>query len=62
MYKFMPTNGAVVKLDANTGNIKQILGSTQFNGVSEAFIDSEGDLYYGSFRNQFIGRIERGDY
>ncbi|CAG2115115.1 unnamed protein product [Medioppia subpectinata] len=62
MYKFMPKNGAVVKLDGKTGRIKQILGSNEFNGVSEAIVDSEGDLYYGSFRNQFIGKIEKGDY
>ncbi|CAG2176255.1 unnamed protein product, partial [Oppiella nova] len=53
MYKFMPKKGAVIKLDANTGKIKQILGSNEFNGVSEAIVDSEGDLYFGSFRNQF---------
>ncbi|XP_054161640.1 adipocyte plasma membrane-associated protein-like [Oppia nitens] len=61
-YKFMPKNGGVIKLDANTGKIKQILGSNQFNGISEVLVDSEGDLYFGSFRNQFIGKIERGDY
>jgi len=62
MYKFMPKNGAVLKLDAKTGQIKQLLGSNQFNGVSEAFVDSEGDLYFGSFRNQFLGRIKEGKF
>lgn len=62
VYKIMPKRGAVIKLDANSGKIKQILGSNEFNGVSEAIVDSEGDLYYGSFRNTFIGKIEKGDY
>ncbi len=62
LYKFMPKNGAVLKLDAKTGQIKQLLGSNQFNGVSEAFVDSEGDLYFGSFRNQFLGRIKEGKF
>ena len=62
VYKIMPKRGAVIKLDGTTGKIKQILGSNEFNGVSEAIVDSEGDLYYGSFRNMFIGKIEKGDY
>lgn len=62
LYDFVPKTGAILRLDVNNGKVKQILGSNKFNSVSEAIIDSRGDLYFGSFRNQFLGKIKKGDY
>lgn len=61
IYKLMPNKeGAVLKLDGETGKIKAIYGSNEFNSVSEAIIDNEGNLWFGSFRNDFIGVIPKG--
>ncbi|OTF72539.1 Strictosidine synthase/Gluconolaconase-like protein, partial [Euroglyphus maynei] len=63
VYKTLPQrDGAVIRLDGQTGHIKQIFGSSKFFGISEAIIDAQGDLYYGSFRNSFIGRISKNDH
>lgn len=63
VYKLLPKrDGAVIKLDGKSGEIKSILGSSQFNSISEAIVDESGDLYYGSFRNAFIGRIPKGSH
>lgn len=63
IYKLLPKkDGAVLKLNGLTGQVKSILGSTAFNSVSEAIVDAKGDLYYGSFRNTFLGRIKKGDH
>ncbi|KAH7640277.1 hypothetical protein DERF_004790 [Dermatophagoides farinae] len=63
VYKALPQrDGAVIRLDSKTGHIKQIFGSSKFFGISEAIIDTQGDLYYGSFRNSFIGRISKNDH
>ena len=61
VYKLLPKrDGAVIKLDGQSGEMKRIYGSTQFNSISEAIVDQNGDLYYGSFRNTFVGRIPKG--
>ncbi|CAG2178492.1 unnamed protein product, partial [Oppiella nova] len=60
--KYLPTTGAVIKLDGKTGQIKQILGSNKFNGVTEAVVDNNGDLYFGSFHSPFLGRIKKGNF
>lgn len=58
-YGGLPTAGAVVVLDATTGRLKAVLGSEQFNAVSEAILDeATGDLYFGSFKNRFLGKLE----
>lgn len=60
VYKMIPErDGAVIRLDSKTGQIKQVLGSSKFFGISEAIIDKKGDLYYGSFKNAFIGHISK---
>ena len=59
---YIPKNGGVIRLDSKSGEIKQILGSELFFGVTEALVDSEGDLYFGSFFSPFLGRIKRGNY
>jgi len=60
--KYLPTNGAVIKLDGKSGQIKQMLGSEKFNGVTEALVDKEGDLYFGSFHSPFLGKLKKGDF
>lgn len=63
LYKSLPQkDGAVMKLDGKTGEFKSILGSSKFNSISEAMVTSNGDLYFGSFRNQFMGRIPKGSH
>lgn len=63
MYKSMPSrDGAVFKLCSKTGALKKVLGSAEFNSISEAIVDDAGDLYYGSFRNRFIGRVRKGSH
>ncbi|KAJ6224790.1 hypothetical protein RDWZM_003335 [Blomia tropicalis] len=63
IYKLLPKrDGAVIKLDGQTGMIKSIHGSEQFNSISEAIVDQNGDLYFGSFRNVFLGRVVKGKH
>lgn len=63
IYKVMPQrDGAVFKLDGKAGIVKQVLGSSKFNSISEAIVDQNGDLYFGSFRNPFLGRIPKGSH
>lgn len=63
VYKLIPKrDGAVIKLDGKTGAIKAIHGSDEFNSVSEAIVDSEGNLWFGTFRNNFIGLIPKGSH
>lgn len=63
VYKALPNHGgSVLKLDGTTGKLKQVLGSNEFNSVSEALTDSEGNLYYGSFRNTFLGVLPKGSH
>jgi len=61
-YPLMPKSGAILRLDGKTGETKQILGSNKFSAISEAIIDSSGDLYFGSPRNRFLGRLKKGQY
>ncbi|XP_054162374.1 adipocyte plasma membrane-associated protein-like [Oppia nitens] len=58
---YLPTTGAVIKLDAKSGQIKQIYGSNNFNCITEAIISNEGDLYFGSAINHFLGKILKKD-
>lgn len=63
IYKTIPQrDGSVLKLDGQTGKLKQALGSSTFNSVSEAIIDRNGDLYFGSFRNPFLGRVKKDSH
>ena len=62
-YSGLPTSSAVVVIDGTSGNLKTILGSSKFNAISEAIIDeSTGDLYFGSFKNRFIGKLSAADF
>jgi sugar lactone lactonase YvrE len=59
MYGAVPKSGAIAVLDGNSGALKRILGSDQFSFISEAIIDeNSGHLYFGSFKNRFIGKVE----
>jgi len=59
-YHSMPLSSAIGVLDGKTGAIQTILGSDKFNAISEAVVDEKtGDLFFGSFRNRFIGRISK---
>ena len=55
----IPKSGSIVRLDAKSGQIKNIYGSDQFNAVTEGVIDNEGDLYFGSFVSPFLGRLKK---
>ena len=62
VYDFVPKSGAVLRLNGQTGAMKQLLGATTFGSISEAYVDSDGDLYLGSFRNRFLVRVKKGKY
>lgn len=62
MYEATPKAAAIVVLDGKTGAYKGIIGSEAFAFISEAIIDdSTGDIFFGSFRNRFLGRIKSKD-
>ena len=62
MYNSVPPSAAIAVLDGRTGAFKGILGSEAFAFISEAIIDERnGDIYFGSFRNRFLGRIRAKD-
>lgn len=57
-YNSVPQTAAIAVLDGRTGAFKGIMGSEKFAFISEAVIDERnGDIYFGSFRNRFLGRI-----
>lgn len=61
-YNSVPTNAAIGVLDGKTGSFKGILGSETFAFISEAILDERtGDIFFGSFRNKFLGRIKAKD-
>ena len=50
---------AVGVFDGQTGSLKKIFGSESFATISEAMIDQRnGDMYFGSFANKFLGKIK----
>jgi len=62
MYNSLPPAAAVGVLDGKTGSLKGILGSETFAFISEAILDERnGDIYFGSFKNKFLGRIKAKD-
>lgn len=62
-YGSLPTNSAIGVLDGNTGEIKALLGSNRYNAISEAIVDGKtGDLFFGSFKNKFIGRLSAKEF
>ncbi|RWS31106.1 adipocyte plasma membrane-associated protein-like protein [Leptotrombidium deliense] len=62
LYSAMPNVGAIVILDGKSGKIKRILGSNKFSYISEAVVDeTNGDIFFGSFRNRFIGKLSIKD-
>lgn len=62
MYEATPKAAGIVVLDGKTGAFKGIMGSESFAFISEAIIDeSTGDIFFGSFRNRFLGRIKAKD-
>lgn len=54
-----PKSGSIVRIDGQSGQIKKIYGSEQFNAITEGVIDNEGDLYFGSFISPFLGRLRK---
>lgn len=62
VYNSVPRAAAIAVLDGRTGAFKGIMGSEDFAFISEAIIDERnGDIYFGSFRNKFLGRIRAKD-
>lgn len=62
LHKIMPADAGVLIIDGNTGKIRRILGSSGYPSISEALLDvSNGDLYLGSYRNAYIGKISGSD-
>jgi sugar lactone lactonase YvrE len=62
VYDSIPPASAIAVLDGRTGAFKGILGSEKFAFISEAHVDQRtGDIYFGSFRNRFLGRIRAKD-
>ncbi|KAI7695210.1 hypothetical protein SSS_07774 [Sarcoptes scabiei] len=60
IYNLMPEkDGAIARISSKTGRIVKIYGSDKFFGVSEAITDHEGNLWFGSFRNSFVGLISQ---
>lgn len=59
-YHSMPSASAIGVFDGKSGVVKAILGSNQFNAISEAIVDEKtGDIFFGSFRNTFVGRVSK---
>lgn len=58
IYDGQPPTAAILRLDGKTGKTKAFYGSNKFAFVSEAHFDSaSGDIYFASFRNKFIGKV-----
>ncbi|RWS13058.1 adipocyte plasma membrane-associated protein-like protein [Dinothrombium tinctorium] len=62
LYSVIPYSGSIAILDGNSGKIKKTFGSIKFSFVSEAVLDEKtGDIYFGSFRNRFLGKLAATD-
>ncbi|XP_015789505.1 adipocyte plasma membrane-associated protein [Tetranychus urticae] len=57
----MPKASGVLIVDANTGKLKRILGSV-YPLIADATLDTNsGDLYLGSFKNDYLLKIKAKD-
>ena len=62
LYDSIPKTAAIAVVDGKDGKLKGLIGSETFAFISEAHVDPvSGYLYYGSFRNRFLGRIKMED-
>ncbi|XP_053211699.1 adipocyte plasma membrane-associated protein-like [Panonychus citri] len=62
LHQAIPSSSGVLIIDANTGKPKRILGSSTHPSISEALLDtSNGDLYLGSYRNNYLLKIKAKD-